>query len=41
MSASVSTGAVSDFVEDLEKGEKKKKVQAGFCDMQTFVPFEF
>lgn len=39
MSASVSTGAVSDFVQDL--GEKKKKVRAGFCDMQTFAPFEF
>lgn len=26
-----------------KKGEKKKKkkVRAGFCDMQTFVPFEF
>lgn len=23
------------------KRRKKKKVQAGFCDMQTFVPFEF
>lgn len=42
MSASVSTGAVSDFVEDLEKGKKKKKkYKQVFMTCKPLFPLSF